>query len=180
MNIPLNLITAIGSERLSLQNQDLSDALLCNIVEIQETHNYALPTQPLDNGELIRDTIYSLDTTLTVRVFVFANDIVFFERSLYGIQNSDTFFKINSLYSKSYDNLKLLSWSADTNSNTLNGRHFFLQLQEVVLIEAQAQPINLGNASYSNEYTQGTKRAEAIDTKEKKSALLKSVEFVGG
>lgn len=180
MNLPINLVTAISSESLSLQNQELSETLLCNIVEIQETHNYALPTQPLDNGELIRDTIYNLETMITARVFVLADDIVFFERSIQNIQNSDTFFKITSLYSKSYDSLKLLSWSADTNSNTLNGRHFYLQLQEIVLVEAQVQPANLGNASYSDKSTQGTKRTEAIDTKEKKSALLKSVEFIGG
>lgn len=180
MNLPINISNAISSERLNLQNQELSEALLCNIVEIQETHNYALPTQPLDNGELIRDTICKLETTITSRVFVLADDIVFFERSAQNIQNSDNFFKITSLYSKSYDNLKLLSWTADTNSNTLNGRHFFLQLQEIVLVEAQVQPANLGNASYSDKSTQGTKRAEAIDTKEKKSALLKSVEFIGG
>lgn len=179
MNLPLNLSATTSSEKLNLQNQELGEILLCSIVEIQETHNYALPAQPLDDAELIHDTIYNLDTTITARVFVLADDIVFFERSVENLQNSDEFFKITSLYSKSYDNLKILSWSADTNSNTLNGRHFFLQLQEMVLVEAQVQPSNLSNASYSDKSTQGTKRTEAIDTKEKKSALLKSVEYIG-
>ncbi len=179
MTIPLLSSIGITSRGISIENQELGDALLCSIVEISETQNFALPAQPLDNGELIHDTIYRAEYAITARVFVLSDDIVFFERNLDNIQNSDEFFKITSLYSKSYDNLKLLSWSADTNSQVLNGRHYFLQLQKMFLVEAQVQPSNLSNASYSGKSTQGTKRNEAIDTKEKKSALLQSVEYIG-
>lgn len=182
MNLSFNLNNAFNAgENLSLENQELSEALLCNIVEISENTNFKIPSFPIDNGEVIADTIIDLNNILNCRVFVLSDNIVFFEKSLKNLQNSSEFFKITSLYSKSYDNLKLLGWSADTNSQMVGGRHYTLTLQELVLVEALVTPANMSNASYSSKQTLGTKQSESqLDTPQKKSALLTSKEWLGG
>lgn len=179
IQLAINAVDRIfgNNEKLSIQNQELSEVLECNIVEITEKESYAIPSLPVDTDETISDTIYTMPKIINALVFVYSDDIVFFERNLTNIQNSDEFFKITSLYSKTYENLKLLDWTSDTNSSMLGGRHFNLVFQNVVRVEAQAQNAsNFKNASYTSNSSLGTKPNQEVN----KSALLKGVEMLRG
>lgn len=164
-----------NNDNLSLQNQELSQVLECHIVEITEKESYAIPSYPIDTDETIADTIYTLPKIINVRAFVLSDNIIFFEKSLSNIQNSDEFFKITSLYAKTYENLKLLEWSADTNSSVLGGRHYVLTFQSIIRVEAQATNVaNFKKAGYAGAANIGTKQATSIN----KSALLKGVDLI--
>lgn len=179
ISLAINFLDRVfgNNDKISIENQELSEMLECTIIEISEKETYAIPSLPIDTDETIADTIYTLPKIITARVFVLSDDIVFFEKSLTNIQNSDDFFKITSLYAKTYDNLKLLEWSADTNANVLGGRHYILTLQNIIRVEAQAVNVsNFSNSSYTSNSNLGTKPNNEVN----KSALLKGVEMVGG
>lgn len=163
-----------NNDKLSLQNQELSEALSCNIVEIMEMDSAEVPNYPLDSGEFISDTIYTLPKTISVRVFVYSDDIVFFERDLENIQKSNDLFKITSLYAKNYENLKYLTYSSVTNSSCLGGRQYNLEFKQIKLVSAFVENIsNYSNASYTGKSNLGAMQS----TEQNKSALLKGVEL---
>lgn len=173
INLATNLLSGVKPMKLSVGN---SDALKCRIVEITEQQNYQLPQFPIDKAEYRSDTIYRQPLTITMRVYVEANNIDAFLKAINQAQFSQNLFIINSMYNQTYKNLKIVSYARDTNANMLNATHYNIQFQEVIFVEALAQSYkSQKNSGYASKKQNGNQAPEP----QKKSALLEGSNALG-
>lgn len=174
LTLALNLASKFLSKTTPLKfvhGKNLEE-LKCKIVEISEQQNYGLPTSPVDNGSYRGDTIYKMPLILNLRVYVKSEDI---DNFIYGIeagQFSGEMFQIYSLYDKVYKNMKVASYSRDTNSGMLGATHYNIQMQEVILVQSLVENYkNSKKPGYASKKDMGNKNP----LEKPKSALFSSV-----
>ena len=173
INLATNLLSGVKPMKLSIGD---NEALNCRIVEITEQQNYQLPQYPIDKAEYRSDTIYRQPLTITMKVFVEANNIDAFLKAINQAQFSQNLFIISSMYNQTYKNLKIVSYARDTNANMLNATHYNIQFQEVIMVEALAQSYkSQKNSGYWSKKQNGNQAPEP----QKKSALLEGSNALG-
>ena len=152
------------------------EALNCRIVEIQEQQNFGLPNSPVDDGTYRGDTIYKMPLTLNIRVYVKADDIDGFLAGINAGQFGEEMFSVHSLYNKVYQNMKILSYSRDTNAAMVGAAHYNIQMQELIPVKALVENYkNAKKAGYSGKKDVGNKAPQ----EKPKSALFSASKSLG-
>lgn len=147
-------------------------SLSCKIVELTEQQNYGIPSLPIDNGTTIGDTIYKMPLTVTARVFVTEANLDTFLYEVEKGQYNQTCFTIYSLYNKVYNNMKIESYSRDTNSSMIGAMHFNIQFKELILVQALVSNYQVAKkAGYGSAKNIGNKNPQETP---------KSTLFLGG
>lgn len=158
ITLALNILSSILYKTKPMMISVGGDSLKCRIVEITEQQNYGLPNNPIDSGQFVSDTIYTMPKTLSVRVFVKSEDLDNFISSIENGNLSQDLFEINSMYEVTYKNMKIVSYSRDLNSSMIGAMYFNLQFQEVILVDALAENFKSSSkAGYSPKKDLGNK-----------------------
>lgn len=147
----------------TLKIKTASTNLPCRVVEINEQQDYNVPGLPIDSGVFISDNIYRQPLKLNVLVYVRSEDLQNFESIINSVQFSQELFTIDSLYNKSYNNLKIVSYQRQLNASMLNAMHFNLTFQEVIIIKALVESYkNNKNPSYTSKKNLGNKNPQKV------------------
>lgn len=166
----INLAGNVGAYQdkhlIKLQTQKNLADLPCVIAEISESHEYSLPSFPVESLEYRGDTIYRMPMGVSVRAFVEAYNYNTFERVLHKWQyESEDFICLRSLGNKWYKNLKIVSWARDTNSQMVGAAYYTISLQEMILVSSYSTT-KVSRGVYSAPKRSGNKVAQETNTSE--------------
>lgn len=149
---------------MKIRSQVALNDLPCRITAISETQDYNLPQFPIESGEYRGDTIYRMPLKLECRLFVESGDFLEFENMLNDINFSEDFVYIQALNGKIYNNMKILSWSREMNSQMIGAAYYMVSLQEFVIIDSLAFSKNVSAAANGAVADKGTKSVEEKDS----------------
>lgn len=166
INILLNTIDKFLSTDKPIKfsyNKSL-ETLNCAIIKHEESQNYGIPEYPCDDNNYRADTIFKLPLRLNVLVFVKEKDIGEFETNIKTSQFSENFFTINSMYGKTYKNLKIESFSRELSKDIIGGSYYNISLKEVILVKALVESYKTSsNKAYGSKVNLGDKNPNKIE-----------------
>lgn len=137
--------------------------LPCIVSEISETQDFNAPQYPVESGSYKGDTIYKMPLKVNLRCFVEGGDYVSFEYALNElVNNKNNFVTLSSLGSKTYENLKVVSWARDTNSQMVGATHYNVALQEVILVNSFSAGAGVSKGAYGAVKSLGNKATSAV------------------
>lgn len=167
-SVPFQSATQSQTQNKVLKFTGVED-LNCTIYEINETQDFGLPQNPLDDGSFIADTIYRNPKKINLRVLVADSDISTFINNIESVQFSNDLFTVTSLANQVYKNLKIISYTKDVTSKMVGKTFYLIALEEVRMVKALVESYkNSKNSGYGNNQNVGSK-----DNNERKQSALK-------
>lgn len=88
---------------------DEEDPLPCKIIEITETQDYSIPTEPVDTNTFVTDTIYINPKSISCQVFCTTSEYEDFEIKIQELQFSQDGIIIKGEDGQIYNNLRVVS-----------------------------------------------------------------------
>lgn len=126
---------------MKIYGADDDEPLPCDLVELSDTQDFSIPTEPIDKNMYITDTIYKNPRSFTAQVLVSTAVFDEFETKIHELQFSEAGITIKGLDEQVYNNLRLLSIGSAQTTEYQGAYLYELEFIQVTYVTAQTTTI---------------------------------------